>query len=50
MLFCNYCHSEIEEYIRCDFQRERQIKRYECVVCGPLHYQTMLPLNEEASI
>lgn len=38
MIICKLCGSTIVEYIKWDFLNERQIKRYECEVCGPLHY------------
>lgn len=44
-MVCKLCGSTIEEYIKWLFREKRQVKRFECPVCGPLHFKTLLPLK-----
>ena len=46
-MICKICGSEIHEFIWHEGQNQkgRVLRRFECVLHGPLHYQTLLPLH-----
>jgi len=47
---CKICHTEIQEFIIHENQnpKGRIIRRYECSCCGPLHFETLLPVTGDA--
>lgn len=49
---CNYCHSEIEEYIVHKNQNPKGkiLRKLECPLCGPLNYLTLVPVQKEGII
>ncbi|HAS17900.1 MAG TPA: hypothetical protein DCR39_08475 [Nitrospiraceae bacterium] len=52
-MICIFCHSEIIEYVWHHRQnpKGRILRRFECILCGPLDFRTLLPLqkgNEDA--
>ena len=53
IFFPLFCHSEIIEYVWHHRQnpKGRILRRFECILCGPLDFRTLLPLqkgNEDA--
>lgn len=42
---CKFCGCTIEEFIKWDFQKKRQWKKFVCPCCGPLHYRTLQPIT-----
>lgn len=42
---CKFCHSEIIEFVKWLFHEKKQVRRFECPVCGPLDYRTLEPLT-----
>ncbi len=44
-MHCRFCHALIEEYAKWLFHAKRQVKKFVCPVCGPLHYRTLEPLQ-----
>ena len=47
---CKFCHSEIAEYVKWLFHQKRQVKRFECPCCGPLHFKNLLPVKMDAGM
>ena len=47
MMICEFCRSEIVEYITHERQnmKGRIIRRFECDSCGPLDFRTLLPVK-----